>query len=288
MVNEFSIRVKNAVLMGYHWPVDAPEKVVVIIHGIGEHGGRFRRIATELNQNNMAALSVDLRGHGCSMGKRGHTAPRADILGDMDQLIQYAMRLYPDIPLILYGHSMGGNLVLDYRNRGSYSHLISAYISSSPWLVLKRRIPKLMEKGVLFWGKRQPELLISAGIKPKYLGNKKILGELLNPHLVHNTISLLTAVDNHTIGAALMRGEGETSEKNGIPKPLLLMHGSQDHICSVEGSRSFARIAEERGENIKYLEWKDYFHELHNGNREKDGMDVIKEIVQWIQSLDLR
>ncbi len=286
MYQEFSLRVKDTVLMGYHWSVDVPEKVVMIIHGIGEHGGRFHRLAREFNQNNMAALSMDLRGHGCSMGKRGHTAPRASILEDINELIQFTKQQYWEVPLILYGHSMGGNLVLDYRSRGEYSHSISAYVSSSPWLVLKRKIPKLMEKGVIFLGKRKPDLLISAGIKPQYLGNKNVLGEILNPHFTHNTISLLTAAENHTLGAALMKGEEPRNQKNGCHKPLLLMHGSQDPICSVEGSRSFARIAEERGENVKYVEWSGYFHELHNGNREKDGREVMGEIIKWVKQMD--
>ena len=66
-------------LEGYSWKVEDPEKVICIVHGIGEFGGRFDRVAEAFRKQNMAVLAFDLRGHGKSLGKRGHCAPRKDV-----------------------------------------------------------------------------------------------------------------------------------------------------------------------------------------------------------------
>ena len=100
---------ENGKLEGYSWNVDDPEKVICIVHGIGEYGGRFDRVAEAFREKNMAVLAFDLRGHGKSLGKRGHCAPRKDVLSDVSTLIEYAQAIYPEKKLILYGHSMGGN-----------------------------------------------------------------------------------------------------------------------------------------------------------------------------------
>ena len=79
---------ENGKLEGYSWNVDDPEKVICIVHGIGEYGGRFDRVAEAFREKNMAVLAFDLRGHGKSLGKRGHCAPRKDVLSDVSTLIE--------------------------------------------------------------------------------------------------------------------------------------------------------------------------------------------------------
>lgn len=130
---------ENGKLEGYSWNVDDPEKVICIVHGIGEYGGRFDRVAEAFRERNMAVLAFDLRGHGKSLGKRGHCAPRKDVLSDVSTLIEYAQAIYPEKKLILYGHSMGGNIVLDYRSRGRLNGEVAAYIVTAPWVRLVRR-----------------------------------------------------------------------------------------------------------------------------------------------------
>ena len=88
---------ENGKLEGYSWNVDDPEKVICIVHGIGEYGGRFDRVAEAFREKNMAVLAFDLRGHGKSLGKRGHCAPRKDVLSDVSTLIEYAQAIYPEI-----------------------------------------------------------------------------------------------------------------------------------------------------------------------------------------------
>lgn len=127
-------------ITGYEWNVENPEKIVCIIHGIGEYAKRFEEVADIFNRNKIAVFALDLRGHGKTDGVRGHTAPRNMVLEDVDKLILYAMEKYPDIKICLYGHSMGGNIVLDYRNRGNLNGELAGYVVTSPWITLQKKL----------------------------------------------------------------------------------------------------------------------------------------------------
>lgn len=266
-------------ITGYHWPVTNPDYVVCIIHGIGEYAGRYERVAAAMNEKNIAVVSMDLRGHGVTFGTRGHCAPRKDILEDIDDLIKYTEKLYPEKPIILYGHSMGGNITMDYRKRGGLNNKLSGFIVSAPWVELVRQVSGALYITVKSLAKVLPSMTISSGVSEKELGNAiHVRGYEKNP-LVHKRISLLCAVDGFITGEKMAEG---TLEDNGGADgiPMLLMHGTEDKICSVNGSRKVAAV-----ENCEYVEWPGLFHEIHNGGSESTGDEVIEKILQWIQAI---
>lgn len=272
MFENFKMDVPDEKIMGYFWEKNDPEFVVCLIHGIGEHAGRYDRMAIKMNESGMAVLSMDLRGHGISSGKRGHCAPRNAVLSDVDALMTQAKTRYPGIPVVLYGHSMGGNIVLDYRRRGTLKDHPSAYVASAPWIILERKISKglLFTMEILSWIK--PDFQIKAGIKNEDLGNLQTIEGQAHKELRHDFITAGTAVDGNRVGAQLT-----TIPVNG--KKLLLMHGDADRICSIEGSRQFVAI----GNDCEYKEWPGYYHEIHNGNPNEDGEKVIEYAIQWIK-----
>lgn len=266
-------------LAGYHWQQTAPSHVVCIIHGIGEYAGRYDRMAACMQKAGFALLSMDLPGHGASPGKRGHCAPRAVIRRHVDALISHARRLYPKTPIILYGHSMGGNIALDYRKRGNRNHVPAAYIVSAPWVELVRKIPGYQYKMVKAASKLMPSFTISSRVSSADLGQAGSVGDYEKDPLVHKRISLLCALEGFEIGEALAAG---TLEDNGgaVGKPFLLMHGTEDRICSIKGSRKIAAL-----EDCDYIEWPGLYHEIHNGGAGSDGQEVIEKVIQWIQVL---
>ena len=91
-------KLNNGKIQGYSWPLDNPDKVVCIVHGIGEYGGRFDRVAEKFREENIAVLAHDQRGHGDSIGKKGHCAPRKEVLEDISSMMHRknisANRLY--------------------------------------------------------------------------------------------------------------------------------------------------------------------------------------------------
>lgn len=280
MYHSFSLKkgpAEEKPIAGYSWEREQAKGTVCIIHGIGEYAGRYDRVAGKLQEAGYDVCSMDLRGHGRSPGKRGHCAPRETIRADIDDLISYARQRHPDKPLILYGHSMGGNIVLDYRKRGNCNHQPAAYVVSAPWIQLVRTVPAYQYAAVKALAKIIPAFTISSGVSAKELGNPKTVGDYERDPLIHKNISLLCALEGFQIGTALAEG---TLPDNGGAKgtPLLLMHGTEDKICSIKGSEKIAAL-----EHCDYIPWEGLYHEIHNGGGESNGDEVIETMIRWIQ-----
>lgn len=280
MYDNFAFTERDKQVCGYHFPCENASHVMCLIHGIGEHAGRYRRMADALKAKGIAVVSMDLRGHGISQGVRGDTAPRKEVLADIDALIERARDLYPGLPVTLYGHSMGGNIGLDYMARGAMNDKISKYIISAPWIKLKMSIPKPLLGAARAAAKIAPKRTISQNIDESALGNPDFVKPYKGDPLVHSRISLRCAVDGFDIGTAIYDGKAPY-EGGGHGKPFLLMHGDADKICDVEGSRRLAaRLSETPG--FTYIEWPDYCHEIHNGGAGATGDEVIEKIGQFI------
>jgi alpha-beta hydrolase superfamily lysophospholipase len=145
-MNSFPILSRDGLLLaGYHWPSKiskSPCALLILIHGVAEHSGRYEYLIEYYNKNNFAVMTMDLRGHGQSAGKPVFIPTAEAIFQDMDLLVRKARRIYPFCPAVLYGHSMGGSLVLSYtldrfpneRDQCPYK----AIVVTSPWIRLAR------------------------------------------------------------------------------------------------------------------------------------------------------
>ena len=282
MYETFTLRqTGKGIIEGQHWPVDHPRCVVCIIHGIGEYGGRYERVAGRFNEAGYAVIAMDLRGHGHSMNKWGHCAPRTEIMDDISALITYAQLTYKDVPLILYGHSMGGNIGLDYRRRGGLNDVPAAYIITAPWIRLARPIPAALYYLMKGMAKIRPSMILSSDVDESKLGNpENVLPYNDNP-MVHNKISALCAVEGFEIGRGLERGTlAESGRADHIP--MLLMHGTDDQICDITGTQKLAQRITRQGQPVEYIEWEGLYHEIHNGGPDSTGDEVIDKMVDFI------
>jgi acylglycerol lipase len=133
---DFSIKLSSGmVLKGLiESPGENTRAVVIMVHGIGEHIQRYIHLAEFFKSAGIGFVGVDLPGHGRSPGRRGHIL-NYDIIGEMiDIMINTSRKTFPGIPLYLYGHSLGGGIVLDYIIRKNPR--ITGAIVTSPWLRL--------------------------------------------------------------------------------------------------------------------------------------------------------
>lgn len=265
-------------LIGYEWKGNKPRFVVCLVHGIGEYAGRYDRTGEVFKEAGIAMVGMDLRGHGLSTGTRGHASPRESVLRDVDRLVEFAQREYPDIPVFLYGHSMGGNIALDYRRRGTYRNVPAAYIVTAPWIILQRQIPGYLYRFALMMSKIKPDFQMSSKINPETLGNVEIISKQEDKHLIHGKISVKTALEGLEIAGLLMNDSLKPQGEEPL-KPMLLMHGDADMVCDPEGSRILAQLEKDR---CSYMEWKGMYHEIHNGGQKSDGMEVILTMADWI------
>ena len=285
MYGKFILRkLDKGIIRGYSWEVDDPDKVICIVHGIGEYGGRFDRVAERFRADNMAVFALDLRGHGESVGKKGDCAPRSKVLDDVSALIEYAQDKHPDKKLVLYGHSMGGNIVLDYRGRGMLNDVPSGYIISAPWVRLVRKVPAPLYKMIKLLSGLVPSLTIGSEVNENDLGHPESVKPYKANPMVHNRISIQCAVDGFDTGLALEDGSA-VDNRRAADIPTLIMHGSEDRICDIEGTIRIARRLEDIGDNIEFVEWNGLYHEIHNGSDKSNGDEVIEKMVTWAQAL---
>lgn len=277
-MENFKLEGRPVSITGYHFPTDNPSHVVCLIHGIGEHMGRYKRMAEHFNRSGIALVGMDLRGHGSSAGPRGGTAPRTEILSDIDALINKVESFYPNVPIVLYGHSMGGNIALDFRARGTLNYKPSAYIISAPWIKLCKNIPSALYTMVKLMAKVKPDFQISSTVDEKDLGHPDNVLPYHDDPLVHDRITMACAKDGYEIGNSIFDGP-YVGNGLGAEKPTLLMHGDIDKICSVEGSRAL----KQHEPSIQYIEWKNLCHEIHNGGPDSLGDEVIQKAIEFIK-----
>ncbi len=281
----YGSRGRDETIVGYDWHMEDPKAVVCIVHGIGEHSGRYERVAGAFAEAGIAAAAIDLKGHGVSYGKRGHCSPRNEILEEVDMMLEWVGKKYgEDVPSVLYGHSMGGNIALDYVARGRYNRDVSAYIISAPWIRLARKVPKGQYEMVKLLAKVCPSFSISSGVKQEDLGDPVSVGEYERDKLVHDRISVSTAFDGFNTGKNIEDGSA-FGEDSVTGKPILIMHGTDDRICSIEGTE---KAVAHLGDGCEYVRWKGLKHEIHNGGDESNGDEVIEKMVRWIGEMTER
>lgn len=267
MYSEFSLVMsdKSRTFMRSFLP-EAPKAVVILIHGKGEHGGRYLYFGTRLDEAGYAVYAPDLRGHGQTDGKRGHTAPRRRILDDIDEVITYAKMKHPALPVFMYGHSMGGNIALSYRMQRGEG--IRAFVISSPWLHLKGDFAQPLKSSLCALSNVAPRLAFKTGIDPTVISSKSDeQQEYLKDKGMNGVITAQTLAD-------VFRTTKQIEESAQSCKyPFMLLHGGDDRLVDVEGSRSLAKLS---GDICEYHEYAGNRHEiLHDLSRDEAISDMI-------------
>lgn len=248
-----------------------PKGVVHLVHGLGEHSGRYAHLADALNQAGYHLLGFDLRGHGLSKGKRGHTPDYGHLLDDIQVFIQESQnRFASDLPAFLYGHSLGGILVINYGLRRSTANL-QGTIATAPLLRTAFEPPKVKLMAARVMAKLMPAFTLKSGLEVDALARDQAVVEAYQSDpFVHDNLSA-------RLGHEMLKN-GQTAMENASQwsLPLLLMHGTADRITSHKASQEFAKSA---GDQVDLILWEDNFHEIHN-DLEKEN--VIASVIQWL------
>ncbi len=253
-------------------PEHRPAGVVCLVHGLGEHSGRYSHMAARFTGAGYALIAFDLRGHGQSEGKRGHFPGFESMLQDIDLLLEQAAIRFAGVPAFLYGHSLGGILVLNYSLRRKQE--LMGVISSAAGLrtALEKQALKVTLAKVL--GSVLPASTLSSGLDPKTISRDPAVVEAYTRDpLVHDQISFGMA---KSLLEAICWAFDHAYE---FSVPLLLMHGSDDQLGYKEGSQEFAsRVKQDCTLKI----WEGLSHELHN---EPEKEDVFEFTIQWMEKL---
>jgi alpha-beta hydrolase superfamily lysophospholipase len=248
-----------------------PKAVVCLVHGLGEHTSRYDHVAEAFGRQGFVLFGADLRGHGRSGGARGHISSIEDFMQDIDELLGQARVRYPGLPIILYGHSLGGIQVLYYGL--THKPDVKGVIATSSGLhtALEKQHVKVMMAKIL--GSLMPNTDIASGLDPKSISrDEKVVQAYINDPLVHDKISLgfgkiMVGVTSWTLAHA-----GEFS------LPLLLLHGKADVLAFPSSSIEFAAPLKEK---CTLVLWDDAYHELHN---EPEKNEVFKTMTLWMDA----
>ncbi|PKN94937.1 MAG: lysophospholipase [Chloroflexi bacterium HGW-Chloroflexi-6] len=248
---------------------EMPHAVVVLIHGHGEHSGRYLHVADAFCSAGYALATFDLRGHGLSDGQRGHCASYDALMDDIGDFLTQTEHRFVGLPVFLYGHSLGGNLVTNFVLRRESS--VSGVLVTGPWFRLafeppaaKITLGQMMDQ--ISPAFTQPSGLDVSGISRE--GN--VVNAYTGDPLVHSKITARSFIAFYNAGLWVL----EHAAKLKIP--MLLMHGTADRLTSPSATQDFARKA---GELVTLRLWEGLFHEIHN---EPEQGQVIQSMIAWM------
>jgi acylglycerol lipase len=245
--------------------------VVCLVHGLGEHTGRYAHVAAALNDAGYAVLGFDLRGHGKSEGLRGHTPTYDALMDDIGRLLVEAAQRYPGKAQFIYGHSLGGNLVLNYALRRKPP--LAGVVATSSGIRVGKPLPATQLTMAKVMNKLQPTMQMPNGLALDNLArDPEVIRAYKSDPLVHGKISVRLAV------GTLQAGEWALAHAAEFPLPLLLVHGSADELTSAAATQEFA--GKVRGDCTLKI-WDGFYHETHN---EPEKAEVLKFMIDWLWS----
>lgn len=250
-------------------PGEDVKALLFLVHGLGDHIGRHEDLIRMFSSKGIGVAALDLPGHGKSDGKRGHIKSYKVVNEMLDLMISQYKKTFPGIPLFLYGHSLGGGIVLQYILKKKPS--IKGAIISSPWLRLSYEPEKSKVLLATIMKYIIPSLTQPSGLDTDQLSHDKEVGtQYIADPLVHDRISV--SLYHSAITAAAY----SIANAAALTIPTLIIHGSADMLTSPEGSRQFASASEKAELKI----WEGGLHELHN---EPFKDEVYSFLAGWIE-----
>jgi alpha-beta hydrolase superfamily lysophospholipase len=252
-------------------PDSATRAAILIVHGLGEHSGRYVNVINALVPLGYAIYGFDFRGHGRSPGQRGHINSWSEYLDDISAYLKLVHANHPGAPVFLYGHSLGGSITLSYiaeRPQGLHGAIASAPAIeqinvASPVTVMMARI--------------------LSGVYPSMSFKISIITSDLtrDPAVIQATDAdpLIHRVASARFGAeALKHNALLEAHPERVTVPVLFLHGEDDHIVSINGTR---RVYESAGSKDKtFITYPGSFHEVHN---DLDYQKVLEDVSAWLE-----
>jgi alpha-beta hydrolase superfamily lysophospholipase len=253
-------------------PEGNPKAVVCLVHGLGEHIGRYEHVGAAFTEAGYALLGFDLRGHGKSGGPRGHTPSAEAFFKDIEDFLGEAGKRHPSAPRFLYGHSLGGLLVLSYSVTRKPD--VRGLIVSSPGLrtAIHEQKAKLMLAKIL--GSLAPTITLPSELVAAHISrDPKVVEKYVNDPLVHDRIT--TGFGK----AGLVITDLAFQRAAQLSVPLLLVYCTADQIAFPRGSEEFSKLAPQNLVTLKRYEG--LYHEPHN---EPEKVQVLKDYVEWLDA----
>lgn len=252
------------------WPAPRPRARMLVVHGLGEHSGRYAALAGDLNALGISVRAFDHRGHGRSQGKRGTVGTDPDCLSrDAVEVFNTYAGEGNDLPF-LFGHSMGGLVAmhavgkLGLRPRG--------LVASSPALASHAgKFDRLLSKVLL---RLAPDLTVANGLPADKLSHAPgIERAYLDDSGNHNRVSARLARYIFDAGPEVI------ALAPTWPLPTLLQIAGSDRLVDPAGARAFAAAA--AAQQVECHDYADLYHEIYNEAEPARGL-VLTDLTTWL------
>jgi alpha-beta hydrolase superfamily lysophospholipase len=251
-------------------PEGKPKAVLPVVHGFGEHSGRYGNVVNWFVPKGYAVYAFDLRGHGRSAGPRGYIRAWSEFREDVKKFLDLVHASEPEQPVFLLGHSMGGLIVLEYVLH--HPEGLMGVISSGPVLAQVGVSPLLVILSKVL-SSIAPRFTLNAGLDATAISrDQAVVDAYTNDPLVHGQ-------GTPRLGTEMTKAfEWTQAHAAEMRIPSLIVHGSADRLAPPEGSRVFF-------ENVTFADkerqvYEDYYHEVFNDvGKER----VLAAVEAWIE-----
>jgi alpha-beta hydrolase superfamily lysophospholipase len=274
-----TIRTRDGLaLVRRDWPSAGARGTIVIVHGLGEHIGRYAHVAARLNASGWSVIGFDQRGHGRSPGERGRLAAGDDLLADLAAVID-AVRAEASGPLVLLGHSLGGLVVARFvagaleAPKPAWQREVDALVMSSPALDIAMTTAKRALLAAL--ETLTPNFGIGNGLAVNAISrDAAVVAAYRADPLVHDRIAprlvRFLADAGPTVLALAPRWR----------VPTLLLYAGSDRCVVPAGSAAFAAAAP--ASLVSARSFPSLFHEIFN---EPEHDEVFAVLTTWLDTL---
>lgn len=263
-----------------HWPAPVREGlkgVVCVVHGLGEHSGRYKGLAKQLNQWGWAVVSYDHRGHGRSPGPRGGLRQDDDMLHDLAAIIDAIRLVYPQEKVAVLGHSLGGLVVSRFvaglaqpLEMTAWRRAVDLCVLSSPALDLGMNGVQRFMLGSI--GRLTPDIAVGNGLKPEWVcSDASVVKDYVDDPLVHDRIT------GRLTRFLLESGEIVLERAPRWTVPTLLQYAGADRCVRPIGSTRFALALPPA-----LAEVHQYEHMAHEIYLEPDRSRVLADLQAWL------
>jgi acylglycerol lipase len=240
-----------------------------VIHGHGEHGGRYAGLAAAMAPHGIATYALDMRGHGTSGGARGHVMSWDELVGDA-VAFHTTVGAESDLEAVPLGHSVGGSVVLSAVVRGRLKP--RRFVVSSPALRIKSAVPGWKLSLGKVASKLIPSLALATELNPEHISrDPEVVSTYRSDRLVHSKMSARFYTEWQAANAEILARAAE------IKVPFLATHGSGDQIIDSATTEELDRRATVPGH--KLIIYDGYYHEPYNDSGKER---VFADLAAWL------
>ncbi|CAM3248533.1 alpha/beta hydrolase [Prescottella defluvii] len=254
------------------WRPDGPPTAILLLaHGLGEHARRYDHVIARLTALGLAVYAPDHRGHGRSGGKRIELRDWSEFTDDLHQLSAIAITENPGLDRFLLGHSMGGAIALSYAL--DHQDELAGLILSAPAVDVTTGKPKIVIEIGKLLGRFAPGIPVETLDAKAVSRDPAVVAAYESDPLVHHG-KVKAGIARGMITAA----ESFPARLPSLTLPVLVLHGTEDHLADISGSRMIASRAGSK--DLTFKTYDGLFHEVFN---EPEQEKVLDDLVDWLR-----